>query len=69
MKNFVKSRSVRFIFFGFLYQPNDVTNDDLISRVVYRQTDERKKLWIDVIFICNIYVFVSFLPSAYANGR
>jgi len=34
--NFVKSRSVRFIFFGFLYLPNDVTIDDVISRVVYK---------------------------------
>jgi len=31
-----------FIFFGFLYLPNDVTNDDIITRVVYKPTNERK---------------------------
>jgi len=56
-------RSVRLIFFGFLCLLNDVTNDDVISRVVYKQTDERKMLWINVIFICNICVFVNVLPS------
>ena len=59
MKNF-KSRSERFIFFAFLYLQNYVTNDDVISKVVYKQTDERKMLWINVIFILNICVFVNF---------
>jgi len=51
---------VVYVFFGLLYLPNDVTNDDVISRVVYKQTDERKMLWINVIFIFNICVFVIF---------
>ena len=60
---------VVYVFLGFLYLPNDVTNDDVISRVVYKQTDERKMLWMNLIFICNICVFVIFLPSLNANRQ
>jgi len=60
---------VVYVFLGFLYLPNDVTNDDFISRVVYKQTDERKMLWMNLIFICNICVFVIFLPSLNANRQ
>ena len=53
-----------YVFFGFLYLPNDVINDDdVISRVVYKQTDERNIFEINVIFICNICVFVILLLS------
>jgi len=67
MKNSLKV-VVYVLFSCFLYLSNDVTNDDVISRVVYKQTDERKMLGMNVIFICNNCVFV-FLSSQNANRQ
>jgi len=55
--------SIHFIFFEFLYPPNDVTYDNVILRFVYKQTVEKKMLWINVTFICNKYIFVKFFPE------